>query len=101
MFRSALVALAIAGVAFAQGPPGGIRPALAIRMLTTSQKVAQSDAVIEGKVTTLEKETVELPQFPGDKNKVAFTVAVIKVESALTGEKNATHVKVAFLAKAV
>ena len=101
MFRFALIALAIAGVAFAQGPTGGVRPGLAIRVLTTSQKVAQSDAVIEGKVTSLEKETVELPQYPGDKNKVAFTVAVIKVESALAGAKNATHVKVAFLAQAV
>ena len=98
MRRFLLTALAISGgVLAAEQPALGLR--VAIQNFSTSQKLAQSDVVVAGKVTSVEKETVELPQFAGDKNKVAFTVAVIKVETALAGAKNVTHVKVAFLAQ--
>jgi len=99
MRRFLLTALALSGgVLAAEQPALGLRVAMPAN-LQTSQKVAQADAIVTGKVTTVEKETVELPQFAGDKNKAAFTVAVIKVETALAGVKNVTHVKVAFLAQ--
>ena len=99
MRRFLLTAFAISGgLIAAEKPVLGLRVAMPAN-LQTAQKVAQSDAIVAGKVTTLEKETVELPQFAGDKNKAAFTVAVIKVETALAGVKNVTHIKVAFLAQ--
>jgi len=98
MRRFLLTALAISGgVLAAEQPALGLR--IAVQNFSTSQKLAQSDVAVAGKVTSIEKETVELPQYPGDKNKVPFTVAVIKVETALAGAKNVTHVKVAFLAQ--
>ena len=98
MRRILFVSLAMASVALAEQPALGLR--IAVQNFTTSQKVAQAEVVVTGKVSSLEKETVELPQFSGDKNKVAFTVAVIKIESILSGAKNVTHLKVAFLTQA-
>ena len=99
MRRFLLTALAISGgMLAAEQPVLGLRIAVPAN-LQTSQKVAQSDVIVTGKVTTVEKETVELPQFAGDKNKAAFTVAVIKIETALSGAKNVTHLKVAFMAQ--
>lgn len=97
MRRLVLAGLAIVSMTVAAEPVLGLR--VAIQNFTTSQKVTQSDTIVTGKVTSVEKETVELPQFAGDKNKVAFTVAVIKVESSLAGAKNVTHLKVAFLSQ--
>ena len=98
MRRILFASLAFASVALAEQPALGLR--IAVQNFTTPQKVAQAEVVVTGKVTSLEKETVELPQFPGDKNKVAFTIAVIKVETILSGVKNVTHLKVAFLTQA-
>ncbi len=97
MRRLVLASLAIVSLAVAAEPVLGLR--VAIQNFTTSQKVTQSDTIVTGKVTSVEKETVELPLFAGDKNKAAFTVAVIKVESSLAGAKNVTHLKVAFLSQ--
>ena len=98
MRRILFASLAIASVALAEQPALGLR--IAVQNFTTTQKVAQAEVVVTGKVSSLEKETVELPQFPGDKNKVAFTIAVIKVETILSGAKNVTHLKVAFITQA-
>ena len=97
MRRIVFASLAIASLAVAAEPVLGLR--IAIQNFSTSQKVAQADVVVTGKVSSIEKETVELPQYPGDKNKAAFTIAVIKVESILAGAKNVTHLKVAFLSQ--
>ena len=97
MRRLILASLAIASLAVAAEPVLGLR--IAIQNFSTSQKVAQSDTIVTGKVTSVEKETVELPQFAGDKNKAAFTIAVIKVETSIAGAKNVTHIKVAFLSQ--
>lgn len=98
MRRILFAGLAFASVALAEQPALGLR--IAVQNFTTSQKVAQAEVVVTGKVSSLEKDTVELPQFPGDKNKAAFTIAVIKIESILSGAKNVTHLKVAFLTQA-
>jgi hypothetical protein len=98
MRRFLLTALFISGgILAAEQPALGLR--VAVPNFGTSQKVTQSDAVVAGKVSSIEKETVELPQFAGDKNKAQFTVAVIKVETALSGVKNVTHIKVAFISQ--
>ncbi len=87
---AALAALALTA------PPS---PALRIAVMpaaSTKTKLIHADAVVVGKVTGIDKETVDLPQFPGGP-KVAHTVANIKIESAVFGAKNVTHVKLAFV----
>ena len=82
MRRIVFASLAIASLAVAAEPVLGLR--IAIQNFSTSQKVAQADVVVTGKVSSIEKETVELPQYPGDKNKVAICPPALGGES----EKN-------------
>ena len=89
MRRFFLVASAVV-LAAANAP--ALRVAV-IAPLPTAQKVVAADAVVVGKVTSVEKETVDLEAYPGGP-KVAHTVAVLKVEDALVGAKNVTHIKV-------
>ena len=63
---------------------------------STKTKTLQAEAVVVGKVTSIDKETVDLEQFPGNP-KVPHTIANIKIETSLFGTKNVTHVKVAFV----
>lgn len=63
------------------------------------QRALQSGVVVTGKVTAIEKEPVEIEEAKGSP-KVSYRVAVIKVESALAGAANETHVKVGFPANA-
>jgi len=63
---------------------------------TTAQKAVMADTVVVGKVTSIEADTVELETYPGSKEKSAFKIAVIKIETPVIGGKNLTHVKVAF-----
>ncbi len=58
------------------------------------QRVATSDAVVTGKVTTFEEKTVSAAPTAGATNKVEYQVAVIKVADDLLGAKGLTHVKV-------
>jgi hypothetical protein len=69
----------------------------AIRVFTPVDKLVRADAVVVGKVTALEKEMVTAAPAPGDPNKLSYKVAVIKVESALVGAENVTHLKVGFI----
>lgn len=85
---------AAAAIALAAQPAQALR--IALPNATTKQKTLQADAVVVGKVTGIDKETVELEPFPGQP-KQAYTVANIKVESGLLGAKNVTHVKLAFI----
>lgn len=52
--------------------------------------------VVVGKVTAVEKETVDAAYYKGGP-KVAHKVAVVKVESNLIGAENTTHVKIGFV----
>jgi len=72
-------------------------PALVMRVRTPLQSAAAADVVIVGKVTAIEKDAVEATPFPGAPNKVAYKIAVVKVQTPLAGAANLTHVKVAFL----
>jgi hypothetical protein len=69
----------------------------AIRIFTPVEKLVRADAVVVGKVTALEKEVVTATPAPGDPNKLSYKVAVVKVEGALVGAANVTHVKVGFI----
>src|SRR5438874_1646650 len=51
------------------------------------QRVAMADAVVVGKVTSIEAKTVMATRFPGDKEKGEYTIAVVKIEETLAGAK--------------
>jgi hypothetical protein len=81
------------------------QPALALKIAMPNyqagQKAVLADAVVVGKVTSIEADTVELETYPGSKEKAAFKIAIIKIETALAGAKNLTHIKVAFAPMAI
>jgi hypothetical protein len=74
-------------------------PAFAVvaALRTPAQRAVAADVVVVGKVTAIEKELIEAPPFPGAPNKVGHKVAVVKIETNLTGAPNLTHVKIAFV----
>ena len=90
--RRILFAAAVAAVALIASPAVALRIAMPIQ--NTTQKTVQSDAVVVGKVTEIEKEEVEVTPHQGATDKAKMKVAVIKVETGLVGAKNVTHVKV-------
>ncbi|MCU0704888.1 MAG: hypothetical protein MUF18_12995 [Fimbriiglobus sp.] len=72
-------------------------PALRIAVMpaaSTRTKTLQAEAVVVGKVVSIEKETVDLPAGP-NQPKVPHLVANLKIETALAGVKNITHLKLA------
>ena len=92
MFR-ALVLAVVAALLLA--PP--VAAKRVILPHTPLQKVVRAELVVVGKVTAIEKDTVNVLPVPGAPEKVAHQVAVIKVESGLVGAENVTHVKVGFI----
>lgn len=76
-------------------------PALRIAMIafTTTQKTVQSEAVVVGKVTSIDADEVEAEPFVGAP-KIKYKVVVIKLETAVAGVKGLTHIKVGFPATA-
>jgi hypothetical protein len=59
-------------------------------------RAIRADTVVVGKVTAIEKETVEVA-VPAENVKQTFKVAVIKVDSVLGGAAGVTHVRVGFV----
>lgn len=94
-FLRGLAAAAVAALAFAPSTAKALR--IAMPIASTKVKTIQADAVIVGTVTGIEKETVDLEQFPGSNEKVPHTVANIKIESTLLGNRNITHLKLVFV----
>lgn len=85
--------LAGAAVALLSAPT----PALVIAFRPPLQRAISADVVCVGKVTAIEKETVDAAPFPGAPNKVAHKVAVVKIETPLSGAAGTTHVKIGFV----
>jgi hypothetical protein len=61
------------------------------------ERALRSHAVAVGKVTAIEKDTIDAPLFPGATNKVAHKIAVVKIETGLFGVENITHIKIGFV----
>ncbi len=59
-------------------------------------RAVTSDVAVIGKVTSIEKDTVAAPAYPSVKEKTAYTIAVVKVETNIRGAKGVTHYKVGF-----
>ena len=93
MIRIVLAATAVlAALALGEQPAAG--KAAMPANFNTAQKALQSDAVVVGKVTEIEKDEVEVLPHQGATDKTKMKVAVIKIETGLVGAKNVTHVKV-------
>lgn len=71
--------------------------AIMIAPLPPAQRVALADAVIVGKVTSIESKLVTAARFPGDKEKGEFTIAIVKIDETLLGAKGLTTVRVGFI----
>jgi hypothetical protein len=70
---------------------------IAVRISPLPERVALAETIVTGKVTAIEDKKVEARQFPGAKDKVEFTIAVVKIEDALLNAKGITHVKIGFV----
>jgi hypothetical protein len=57
-----------------------------------------SDAVVVGTITEVESDPVKAKSHPDAKDETEYRVLVVKIEDALYGVKNATHVRVALTA---
>jgi hypothetical protein len=94
MLLAGLVALLGLGVSVAA------QPALKVAVRAPQpipQRVATADAVLVGKVTTMEEKTVAAPLFPGAAQKVEYQIAVVKIKEPVLGVKGLTHVRVGFI----
>ena len=69
------------------------RRALAIRFIPLPERVATADAIVAGKVTSIEDKTVSAAPAPGA-NKVEYQIAVVKVSDGILGTKGLTHIKI-------
>ncbi len=86
---AAVVVAVVAGPAFAGAPAPPP---------STFQKFAWSEVLVTGKVTAIEKDTVDAtPPYAGAKDQVAYKVAVVKIDGGLVGASNLTHIKVGFI----
>jgi hypothetical protein len=72
-------------------------PALMIAMKPAAQRALTAEMVVVGKVTSIEKDVIEAAPFVNAPNKVAYKIAVVKIESTLAGKNNDTHIKVGFI----
>ncbi len=77
-----------------------VSPAFALKIAAPpgiAQRAATAEVVVTGTVTDFEKEMVEAGQYPGSPQKVSYKIAVVKIDDALIGSKNETHIKIGFL----
>lgn len=71
---------------------------LRVALAPLPQRLAQAKCVVIGKVTEIEKKSVNALPFKGSNQKAQYQVAVIKVGESLKGDKGLTHVRVGFIA---
>ncbi len=71
--------------------------ALRIAMKAPAQRALSAEVVVVGKVTAIEKDTVEALPFPKSPQKLQYKLAVVQVETRLAGADNLTHLKVGFI----
>ncbi len=86
--------LAVAAVAVIHDPA----TALMVAPPQPGQMAITSPVVLTGKVTAIEKDTVDatLP-YAGAKDKQTYRVAVVKIDAAMAGADNLTHIKIGFV----
>jgi hypothetical protein len=72
--------------------------ALVVAPARPGQMAMQADVVVIGKVTEIEKDTVEASAFPGapKDQKTTYKIAVVKLDEAIVGGKGLTQFRVGF-----
>lgn len=70
---------------------------IAVPVSNPTQQAITADVIVVGKVTEIEKDVVEAAQFPGQPQKAAFQVGVVKVNENILGAKGLTTLRVGFL----
>lgn len=83
----------------------GIAEAKALRIAAPpkpSMQAVQADVVVLGKVTEIEKETVEATPFKGapKDQKVTYKIAVLKIQDPMVGARGLTQIRVGFFGEA-
>ncbi|HEY2786043.1 MAG TPA: hypothetical protein VGJ05_13830 [Fimbriiglobus sp.] len=74
-------------------------PAFAIRAMapeTPAVRAVLNPIVVIGKITAIEADPVQAAPVPGSKETVPFKLAVLKIETALSGAGGETHLKIGF-----
>jgi hypothetical protein len=66
-------------------------------MVPLHERVSAATAIVIGKVTGIEKDTVEARPFNGAGQKSAYQIASVKIVKALRGAKGLTDIRVGFL----
>ncbi len=89
------VTLALAGLVFAAAPAGA-KLIAAAPQVPASVRAGVADVALVGTVTALEAASVPVLPFPGAQKPVPFTVAVVRVDTAVRGAGGLTHVRVGF-----
>ena len=82
-----------AAVLLAAGPV----VALMVPFRAPALRAITADVVVVGTVTAVEKEPIEVSPARGAEGKVAFRLAVVKVDQPLAGADTLTHLKVGFV----
>lgn len=59
-------------------------------------RAAQSDAIVTGKVTAIERDPLEMAPYPGAAAKVTYKVAIVRVDEAIRGAAGQQTLRVAF-----
>ncbi|HEY3788933.1 MAG TPA: hypothetical protein VGL71_08765 [Urbifossiella sp.] len=93
--RRSFFSLVVAGLAIAATT--SLAQALVIAMKPPTQRALSAQVVVVGKVTAIEKETVEAAPFHNAPNKLHYKVAVVRVETRLAGANDLTHIKIGFI----
>ena len=68
--------------------------------LGIAQQTVQSEVVVVGTVTFIEREVADTKSHPEALDTLPYTVAIVKVETAIRGVKNITHIRVGFVPRA-
>jgi hypothetical protein len=92
--------LALTGLALGQGAqprPGGRVGHTAVRQLPMPDRVALAECIVVGKVIELEDKTVSAVSVAGATEKTEYQVAVVKIDQALLGAADLTHLRVGFI----
>jgi len=90
---------AVASLLAAEASAKALR--VAVENVPASQQAMNSEVVIVGKVTEIEKEPTKATFSPGATDKVDYTVGVIKISDSIKGANGLTTIRVGFMQAAV
>lgn len=71
--------------------------ALMVAPAPIPDRLALADAVVVGKIVSIEDKTISAKRYPGDPNKAEFKVALIQIDDPLHGAKGLTRIRVGFV----